>query len=63
VKHLVVPSVRSLMPMWMHKFSFVPMTLAEAEALEERIVSPDPVSAQLLKKVLEEGCDSPLSAF
>ena len=55
---MVVPSIRSIIHMWMHKFSFVPMTLAEAEALEDRIVSPDPDSAQLLKKHIQAGSAS-----
>lgn len=58
VQWLVVPSLRDLLPMWVHKFRCQPLTLAEAQALESCVVSPDPESAQLLKKALQPGAAS-----
>ncbi|BDA44637.1 hypothetical protein COCOBI_06-1140 [Coccomyxa sp. Obi] len=52
VQYMIVPSMRQLLGMWRDKFGYVPLTLAEAEALDDRIVSPDSDSAQLLKKAL-----------
>lgn len=48
--------MRQLLKMWRDQFGYVPLTLAEAEALEGRIVSPDTDSAQLLKKDLRPRC-------
>jgi len=48
--------MRQLLKMWRDQFGYVPLTLAEAEALEGRIVSPDSDSAQLLKKILRPRC-------
>lgn len=56
VQYMIVPSMRQLLGMWRDKFGFVPLTLAEAEALDDRIVSPDSDSAQLLKKALGPRC-------
>lgn len=53
---MIVASMRQLLGMWGNKFDFVPLTLAEAEALDDRIVSPDSDSAQLLKKALGPRC-------
>ena len=47
---LVVPSVKSLVGMWMHKFCFLDLTPEESEALEDRIVTPDTASATMMKK-------------
>ena len=52
VRYLVLPSLRRLLPMWLERFGCQPLTLAEAQALESRIVFPDTDSAQLLKKAL-----------
>lgn len=52
VRRLVVQSVRSLLPMWLGSLGFLPLTLAEADALDPLLVSPDPDSAQLIKKTL-----------
>ena len=57
VRYLVLPSLRRLLPMWVERFACQPLTLAEAQALESRIVFPDTASAQLLKKALQAaGC-------
>ena len=53
VRYLVLPSLRSLLPMWLERFGCQPLTLAEAQVLEDRIVFPDTDSAQLLKKALQ----------
>lgn len=55
VRRLVVQSVRSLLPMWLGSLGFMPLTLAEADALDPLLVSPDPDSAQLIKKTLIPG--------
>eukprot|EP00775_Hariotina_reticulata_P009984 gene9984-10139_t len=47
---LVIPSIRSVLPMWRYKLNFIPLTLEEQAALEPHIVSPDFESAQLVKK-------------
>jgi hypothetical protein len=54
---MVLPSIRSLLTMWRHKFRFQPLTLEEQHHLEPHIVSPDFDSAQLVKKqlCLEDG--------
>ncbi|EIE21412.1 hypothetical protein COCSUDRAFT_43149 [Coccomyxa subellipsoidea C-169] len=49
---MIVPSLRQLLGMWRDRFGYMPLTLSEAEALDNRIVSPDTDSAQLLKKCL-----------
>ena len=53
VRYLVLPSLRGLLPLWLERFACQPLTLAEAQALESRIVFPDTESAQLLKKALQ----------
>ena len=55
VRRLVVQSVRSLLPMWLGSLGFMPLTLAEADAVDDLLVSPDPDSAQLVKKSLLPG--------
>ena len=50
VHWLVVPSVKSLVGMWMRKFNFLDLTVSESDALEDRIVTPDTTSATMLKK-------------
>jgi hypothetical protein len=40
VAWLVLPSIRSVLPMWRYSFSFMPLTLEEQAALEPHIVSP-----------------------
>ena len=55
VRRLVVQSVRSLLPMWLGSLGFMPLTLAEADALDPVLISPDPDSAQLIKKSLIPG--------
>ena len=59
VQWLVLPSVRALLPMWTLRFGCQPLTLAEAQALDSRIVAPDADSAQLLKKALQRACAGP----
>ena len=54
-KRLVVQSVRALLPMWLGSLGFSALTLAEADALDRLLVSPDPDSAQLIKKSLLPG--------
>ena len=56
VRRLVVQSVRALLPMWMGSLDFLPLTLAEADRLDPLLISPDPDSAQLIKKELLPGC-------
>lgn len=56
VRRLVVQSVRALLPMWMGSLGFLPLTLAEADSLDPLLISPDPDSAQLIKKELLPGC-------
>lgn len=51
----MVQSVRSLLPMWLGSLGFMPLTLSEADALDPLLVSPDPDSAQLIKKSLMPG--------
>ena len=63
VRRLVVQSVRSLLPMWLGSLGFMPLTLAEADALDPLLVSPDPDSAQLIKKSLLPGSASFNHAF
>jgi hypothetical protein len=58
VRYLVLPSIRSLLPMWTGKFKFQPLTLAEHQDLDGHIVSPDLSSVQLVKKV-RGGCVHP----
>ena len=55
VRRLVVQSVRVLLPMWLGSLGFMPLTLAEADAVDDLLVSPDPDSAQLVKKSLLPG--------
>ena len=55
VRRLVVQSVRALLPMWLGSPGFMPLTLAEADAVDDLLVSPDPDSAQLVKKSLLPG--------
>ena len=55
VRRLVVQSVRTLLPMWLGSLGFMPLTLAEADAVDGLLVSPDPDSAQLVKKSLLHG--------
>ncbi|KAF8068248.1 yippee-like protein [Scenedesmus sp. PABB004] len=50
VRWLVLPSIRAVLPMWRYNFSFMPLTLQEAAALEQHVVTPDFESAQLVKK-------------
>ncbi|KAK9789012.1 hypothetical protein WJX73_004644 [Symbiochloris irregularis] len=51
VQYLVVPSVPSVArQVWLPRFGFVPLTQQEADALEDRILLPDPASTELLKK-------------
>lgn len=40
VRWLVLPSIRTVLPMWRYSFSFIPLTLEEQAALEPHIVSP-----------------------
>ena len=42
--------------MWLGSLGFMPLTLAEADALDPVLISPDPDSAQLIKKSLVPGC-------
>lgn len=39
VRYLVVPSVKTLVPMWRSAFGFTPLSLSEFQALEERCAS------------------------
>ena len=41
VRYLIVPSMIALVPMWRSSFGFVPLSLPEYQALEERC-SPYP---------------------
>ncbi len=41
--------------MWLGSLGFMPLTLSEADALDPLLVSPDPDSAQLIKKSLMPG--------
>ena len=36
VRYLVVPSVKSLVPMWRSAFGFAPLSLFEFQSLEDR---------------------------
>lgn len=40
VRWLVLPSIRTVLPMWRYSFNFIPLTLEEQAALEPHIVSP-----------------------
>ncbi len=62
VQYMIVPSLRQLLGMWRDRFGYMPLTLSEAEALDNRIVSPDTDSAQLLKKCLAPRCSMSQSA-
>ena len=62
VDWLVVPSVKSLVGMWMHKFCFHDLTSGESEALEDRIVTPDTASATMVKKRIHRCVCDPLNA-
>lgn len=50
VKHLLVPAVKGLKRMWVHKFNMRQLTLQEAACVEDMIVSPDADSCVLLMK-------------
>ena len=50
VQMLVIPSVPSAAGMWQRRFAFAAATKQEAEALEDRIVLPDPAYTSLLKR-------------
>ncbi|KAK9831355.1 hypothetical protein WJX81_004903 [Elliptochloris bilobata] len=52
VEHLVLPSLPQLRPMWMQRFGFTPLTIAEAAAVEQHVITLDSTSASLLKKPL-----------
>jgi hypothetical protein len=48
VRWLVLPSIRTVLPMWRYSFNFIPLTLEEQAALEPHIVSPGELSQLLL---------------
>ena len=52
VEHLVLPSVPSLRRMWMQRFGFTALTIAEAAAVEPHVIMLDSASAGLLKRPL-----------
>ncbi|KAK9809929.1 hypothetical protein WJX72_001884 [[Myrmecia] bisecta] len=52
VRYMVVASLKEALPMWRNKFHCLPVSVAEVHALEERIVTPDFSSCQLLKKLV-----------
>ncbi len=52
VRYLVLPSIKGLLPMWVGKFKFQPLTLTEFQSLEDSIVMPDGSSVQLVKKAM-----------
>ena len=52
VEHLVLHSLPSLRRMWTQGFGFAALTIAEAAAVEPRVVTLDSASAGLLKKPL-----------
>jgi hypothetical protein len=52
VRWLVLPSIRTVLPMWRYSFSFIPLTLEEQAALEPYIVSPGKQGATLVSKFI-----------
>ena len=52
VKQLVVAAVTPLKRMWQRAFGFAPLTVEEAAAVEDTLVSPDPETCVMMRKAL-----------
>ena len=50
VQWLVIPSIPSVAQMWKRRFGFAPVSQLEADALDDRILLPEPTSMELLKR-------------
>lgn len=52
VKQLVVAAATPLKRMWQRAFGFAPLTVEEAAAVEDTLVSPDPETCVMMRKAL-----------